>query len=151
MGWTDERILFITTQFLVAEVSAKDIAAMLGDVSREAVCGKLYRLGVRRPQVRRPRQLRAPRPPKRTQASPSHAEKRPRSAFVRPLPPPELSGISSEIPLLATEPHHCRWIEGKMAGAFYVCGQQNSPGISFCDRHAAIAYLRSKSRSRKAE
>ena len=74
MSWTDERIAFITTEFLVAERSAGQIALLLGDVTRSAVISKLNRLGIRRPAVRRKtvktpvetreRQARKPAPPR---------------------------------------------------------------------------------------
>lgn len=55
MAWTEDRVAFIRAQYLEGRKSASEIAALLGDVTREAVCGKLYRIGARRqgPPVRR--------------------------------------------------------------------------------------------------
>ena len=153
MGWNDERVSFITTQFRDAQTPIRQIAAMLGDTTPGAVAGKLSRLGIRRPQVRRIRQLpggkdnsvRNPQPSK------TPREKLPRSVFLRSLPPVELTEVTTEVALLATEPHHCRWIEGKMAGAAYVCGRPKFPGYSFCEHHAAIVYQPGGGRSRRAK
>ena len=150
MSWTDERVAFIKTEFLVAERSAGQIALLLGDVTRSAVISKLNRLGIRRPAVRRMRI----KPP--VEAGERQAQKpsppRSRSAFRALLTVPKLSEITSEIALLEAGGHHCRWIEGRLAGASYVCGKPKRLTGAFCEDHAARAYrrqTRSKPTSRR--
>ncbi len=150
MSWSDERVAFITTQFLDAGQSAGQIALQLG-VTREAVCGKLYRLGIRRPAERRVRKLAAPRKLAERQL-PRPAPGRQKSpSFRHLLTVPELAGISTEIALLAAGEQHCRWIEGKMGGAWYVCGKPKAPAGAFCACHAARAYRRPKPASGKTK
>ena len=74
MAWTDERVDFIKSEFLIHNRSASQIARKLADgTTREAVCGKLYRLGVRRPKTQRvralPRGRQCPAPASRPQSS----------------------------------------------------------------------------------
>ena len=137
MAWTEDRVAFIRAQYLEGRKSASEIAALLGDVTREAVCGKLYRIGARRqgPPVRR-KKIRILDPsPRRTQ----------RRAPRRDGSPDTLSQERQEtlaervIPFLDAGPAHCRWITGEHGGGFYVCGHTKSRG-SFCGHHAEIAY-----------
>ena len=45
MAWTDERVETLKTMWLAGS-SASQIAATLGDVTRNAVIGKVHRLGL---------------------------------------------------------------------------------------------------------
>jgi GcrA cell cycle regulator len=137
MAWTEERVAFIRTQYLDGRKSAGEIAALLGDVTREAVCGKLYRIGARRagPPVRQKKVHRI-----ETRA----AGKQRRISRQLDGPscwPREVEETLEEraMPFLDTGPAHCRWITGVHGGSFYVCGHPKSRG-SFCGHHAAIAY-----------
>jgi len=147
-GWNGERVAFITAQFLGRGRSAGQIALLLGDVSREAVCGKLYRLGVRRPAVRRPRIVETPGKPAK-QLARKEAPVQFRRSFCPRGPSPELTEITTEIALLAASDRHCRWVAGKMADGWYVCGKPKPPARSFCADHAARVYRRQKRASGK--
>ena len=155
MAWTDERVDFIKTEFLIHNRTASQIARKLADgTSREAVCGKLYRLGVRRPETQRvralPRGRQCPAPANRTQPR-LPAPPKPKIPISQLLAVPELTGTSMFIALLATGARHCRWIMGRKDGASYVCGRNKPLTGAFCADHAALAYNPPKRSSRKAK
>ena len=148
MAWTDERVDFIKSEFLIHNRPASQIARKLGDgTSREAVCGKLYRLGVRRPAVRPARAL--PKPPPAQPRRP--ALPKPKIPIRQLLAVPELTDTSTLISLLAADARHCRWIIGRKDGVSYVCGRNKPLTGAFCVDHAALAYKPPKRSSRKAK
>ena len=142
--------------FGTTDVSASVIAQQIGEATRNAVIGKVHRLGLagrattsRAPSASRPASLfRArspsrnirPRPrPRRTSPPPATAAQKPKRRAALP----EL-GPAPEIPVTVqtlTE-RNCRWPEGdpKLPG-FHFCGRQKteSPG-PYCGAHAAIAF-----------
>jgi GcrA cell cycle regulator len=147
MSWTNERVERLKTLWAQGQ-SASAIAAALGQVTRNAVIGKVHRLGLaRRSSTSRcPRSLRRPpatRWPKRRAVLSARLSSPP------PLPTAAVTpmgglGPAPEIPVtVATLTGQlCRWPEGdpKEAG-FHFCGRRKagSPG-PYCGAHAAIAY-----------
>jgi GcrA cell cycle regulator len=145
MAWTEERIAFILARFLADGQPAGQIAKELGDgTTREAVSGKLYRLGVRRAEGQRVRAL--PRRPKllaaswRTRPQPP-APQEPKTAPSQLPAVPELTDTSTLVPFLAAAGWHCRWIAGRKDGVAYVCGKKKARIGAFCAGHAALAYI----------
>jgi GcrA cell cycle regulator len=120
--------------------SAEIIAAMLGETTRNAVIGKVHRLGLPgRRTVSRSCSIRRPF---------GHAARRsapplpPRPPVARALPVPvqlELPGTAA-ISVRTLRPSHCRWPHGdpKRPG-FHFCGRQKAAGSSYCLHHAAVA------------
>src|SRR5215469_1788811 len=92
MGWTDERVEVLKKLWLEG-LSASQIAKQLGGVTRNAVIGKVHRLGLSGratpSQPTRPA-FRAPRPPRPVMSGPRRAEApRPETAVrVAPRPAP---------------------------------------------------------------
>ncbi len=145
--WTEDRILRLTALWLEGRTAAA-IASDLGrGVSRCAVLGKVYRLGlVRGPEARRAR----PAAPPRT--------KSPRETVVAARPAAGSSGslkgrspVASSAALLAAPPAptatilsvragQCRWPYGCSGEAgFGLCGRPVARG-AFCAAHAAAGY-----------
>jgi GcrA cell cycle regulator len=145
MAWTAERIAFITARFLAHGQSASQIAKELGDgTTREAVSGKLYRLGLRRLEGQRIRTLpRRPSPPAAAQLTRPQPPARPEPETVpsQLLTVPELTDTSTFVPFLAADDRHCRWIAGRKDGVTYVCGKRKARIGAFCAGHAALAYI----------
>ncbi len=142
-GWTDTRTERLKALWAEGR-SASEIAGLLGEVTRNAVIGKVHRLGLagrqttsRQPGPRRtsPRRHRSGRVELRL----------PPSRFVRaasPLPPSPPSPVAAlMLPLRQLRDDQCRWPIGdpRQAG-FGFCGCQKAPGIPYCGHHAAIAY-----------
>jgi GcrA cell cycle regulator len=147
MTWTSERIERLKTLWADGR-SASAIATELGRVTRNAVIGKVHRLGL----AGRPK-----RSDRRQTLGRSTTARRPRrrlplaSNHPRPVTPDKAAsalaglGPAPQIPItIATlTADTCRWPEGdpKTPG-FHFCGRRkSSPSGSYCEPHAAIAYL----------
>ena len=144
MGWTDERVETLKKLWLDG-LSASQIAKQLGGVTRNAVIGKVHRLGLsgratpsqpQRPTFKAPR---APRPaiaaapaPRRTieTALPSHL---PAPALIADEP-----GTATVLTLGA---HMCKWpIGDPSSDSFTFCGRRSEREGPYCTEHARVAY-----------
>lgn len=136
MTWTIERSDLAVARWKEGW-SAAQIAKVLGDgVSRNAVIGRLHRLGLSaRAAASEPRATR-PRPapkPKATYAAPSVSAK----------PPPEMKDDGPGLATLMTlTPHMCRWPIGDPGSEdLTFCGQKRrNDTSSYCEGHARRAY-----------
>ena len=124
-SWTDDRIE-VLTQLWQEGRSASAIARDLGGVTRNAVLGKVHRLGLSgraapaSPGTRRPRR-RAPA----AQSWPAAAEAAP---------------IDGTADIVSVGAHACRWPLGDpRAAGFSLCGRRAERG-AYCAAHGAIAY-----------
>jgi GcrA cell cycle regulator len=147
MGWTDERVELLKKLWLEG-LSASQIAKQLGGVTRNAVIGKVHRLGLSGratpSQPSRPA-FRAPRPARPAiSASPAHRRAeapRPDAAqrvVLRPAPYIEEPGTATVLTLGA---HMCKWPIGDPATAdFTFCGRRSSEEGPYCVEHARLAY-----------
>lgn len=171
MAWTDDRVE--TLKKLWSEgLSASQIAKQLGGVTRNAVIGKVHRLGLsgratpsRPPQRRvttpKPTQARVAKPSAPAQAKPAAkiaatsakpaavpavAERVAPSVPVeaQPLPNGEYATV------LTLKDSMCKWPIGDPADAtFRFCGRKSQPGHAYCDAHASMAYQPQQKRKRK--
>ena len=143
MGWTDERVETLKKLWLDG-LSASQIAKQLGGVTRNAVIGKVHRLGLSgraapshpsRPSFKAPR---APRPI--SISRPRSLEPRPHHVPA-PKPPPyvELPGTATVLTLGA---HMCKGPIGDPASDdFTFCGRRAADeGSPYCVDHARLAY-----------
>lgn len=135
-SWTEGRIETLTRLWRDGQ-SASAIARALGGTTRNAVIGKVHRLGLSgravptRPGVRRPR---TPKPERRIPRS--------RWAPARPAP----LAVLDDAPALgltdtaSIRPHACRWpIGDPKAAGFALCGRPAVRG-AYCAPHGQIAY-----------
>ncbi len=145
MGWTDERVEILKKLWLDGH-SASQIAKQLGGVTRNAVIGKVHRLGLSgratpsqpaRPVLKAPRPVRplvssAPAPRRAVEHQPAQAPA-PRSAhFV------EQPGTATVLTLGA---HMCKWpIGDPSSDGFTFCGRRAGEGAPYCVEHARLAY-----------
>jgi GcrA cell cycle regulator len=151
MSWTDERVE--TLKKLWAEGhSASQIAAELGGITRNAVIGKVHRLGLSgrakspssaAPRPRKPRaashMLRVTRSSMRGNTALAHA-------YELDIDP-EAEPIDNVIPLgqrrslLELTEDTCRWPIGDPGSAdFYFCGGPAITSLPYCAYHSRIAY-----------
>ena len=148
MGWTDERVELLKKLWLDG-LSASQIAKQLGGVTRNAVIGKVHRLGLSgRAAPSQPARpvFKAPRPPR-----PAHvpAPRRVEAAQQQPAPAPVLyveePGSATVLTLGA---HMCKWPIGDPAtDAFTFCGRRAGEG-PYCNEHARMAYQPQQARKR---
>jgi len=151
-SWTDQKVA-IALQMAEEGASAAQIAAAIGDVSRNAVIGKLNRIGkplsgvngLRRAGTPRERAIAVRRPPSR-----------PRSKFIPAFEPtpveptPELIALEVErgdgVHIVDLETHHCRWPHGNDGETWY-CGRQRDGDSSYCEGHRYYACKNSENRA----
>jgi GcrA cell cycle regulator len=122
-------------------LSCSQIAGELGGVTRNAVIGKLHRLGLAGAGPQRPARVRAPRAPRQ----PRQLKARTRVAALFCEPVPEV--IEADIPiaqrctLLELNGENCHWPIGDPASPeFFFCGGKAPEGSPYCGWHARIAY-----------
>ena len=145
MGWTDERVETLKKLWLDG-LSASQIAKQLGGVTRNAVIGKVHRLGLSgRAAPSHPSRpaFKAPRPP-RPMTSPAVRTRalEPR-AHHAPAPRPaapyiDLPGTATVLTLGA---HMCKWpIGDPSSDDFTFCGRRAGEEGPYCIDHARVAY-----------
>ncbi len=141
MAWDDDRVELLKKLWSEG-LSASQIASKMGGVTRNAVIGKVHRLGLSGRA--------APAKPQRgcsfERAEENFVAKR-REPTMRPIvPEPEFtaplvleSGDRTTVPTLKT--NMCKWPVGDPAREdFHFCGQPTSTGKSYCAYHARLAF-----------
>ena len=159
MTWTDERVELLKKLWADGR-SASQIAGELGGITRNAVIGKVHRLGLsgraKSPSsaAQRPRKtrgpahvLRAARPAMRGNTALAFAYD------VGVELEPEL--IENVIPIgqrrtiLELSEETCRWPIGDPGAAdFFFCGGKSGTGVPYCPYHSRIAYQPAHDRRR---
>lgn len=144
MAWTEERVELLKT--LWAEgLSAAQIANKMGGVTRNAVIGKVHRLGLSgRATPAKPQRGRVATPERREETVVQTAAPRmqakptaPEPEFIAPLvldtgDPTTVSTIKNNM---------CKWPIGDPAkDDFHFCGQPSVTGKSYCSYHAHMAF-----------
>jgi GcrA cell cycle regulator len=158
MGWTDERVELLK-KLWADGLSASQIAAELGGVTRNAVIGKVHRLGLSgrakspastSPRPRKPRShqmLRVSRPTIRGNTALAHAfdyEVEPEPDVVENVIP-----IGQRRTLLELTEETCRWPIGDPGTAdFFFCGGQSISSLPYCAYHSRVAYQPASDRRR---
>ncbi len=143
MNWSDDRVEQLKTLWTEG-LSASQIARALGGVTRNAVIGKVHRLGLA------------------GRASPSRAE-RPRVSLpkvpsmrthVPAIPVVEEDPLTlddgSHATVLTISDRMCRWPIGDPAATeFHFCGHSPKSGSPYCEAHARTAYQPQQARKDK--
>ena len=167
MSWTDERVELLKK--LWAEgLSASQIAGQLGGVTRNAVIGKVHRLGlsgrattsrVKPNRVRRNKTARQNNAPRLGLFSNSNAALRTlsngpdgpreepfRSQYVELDIPPE-----ERVDLVDLKEGQCRWPIGDPTDPeFHFCGRDANDGAPYCEYHTRVAYQPAQPRRRRS-
>ncbi|MDP8916133.1 MAG: GcrA cell cycle regulator [Pseudomonadota bacterium] len=140
MSWTDDRVEVLKKLWLEG-LSASQIAKQLGGVTRNAVIGKVHRLGLsgRATPSQPARVARAPRPPRpvsqptvrREAAAPAHPRPEPQRFYA-----PEEPGTATVLTLGA---HMCKWpIGDPSSDEFTFCGRRAEG--AYCVEHSRVAF-----------
>jgi GcrA cell cycle regulator len=176
MAWTDE-IVEQLKQHWIDGKSASQIAGLLGNgVTRNAVIGKVHRLGLagraKTPSTSVPRPRRLAPPPVHRVAGPrlsSPAPRMMRGAAAFALAPQTLSELEAQeefesvvlpmslrVTIIELKESMCRWPLGDPATSeFRYCGSP-APSGPYCTYHGGLAYQpaqdrrRDRDRSRRA-
>lgn len=166
MAWTDERVE-ILTKLWAEGLSASQIANRLGGVTRNAVIGKVHRLGLSgRTTTSR---AKAPRPRRRASSKPAgrgggatlrtHGNVALKAYFdpdaevepdLAPAPIEELFiPVSQRASILTLKETMCRWPIGDPGDEeFHFCGRSSDQGVPYCEFHSRIAYQPAQARRR---
>jgi GcrA cell cycle regulator len=155
MSWTDERVELLKKLWNDG-LSASQIAGELGGVTRNAVIGKVHRLGLsgraKAPSTSSPRVRKAAPQQRtiRTVSMPSmrgntalahqpqpvvqyHVETRPHVEVVVPM--------SRRVQILELKEAMCKWPIGDPTHADFVfCGADCNFGTPYCTYHSSVAY-----------
>jgi GcrA cell cycle regulator len=153
MTWNDERVELLK-KLWTDGLSASQIASELGGITRNAVIGKVHRLGLsgraKTPAsaVPRPRKPRAPahmmrvsRPALRgnTALAPVHSyelEVEPEPQLVENIVP-----MGQRCTLLELSEDKCHWPIGDPGSQeFFFCGGKTVDGLPYCGYHSRLAY-----------
>ena len=140
-GWTEPRVERLTTLW-GSGLSAAQIARTLGGVTRNAVIGKLHRLGLAgRAPPKAPRPIRAARAPARPARTRQRSQK-PLPGRVDEARPPLQEAVDSvgAFDLATLAAHACRFpIGDPRATGFGFCGEPANAG-PYCEAHRRRAY-----------
>jgi GcrA cell cycle regulator len=163
MTWNDERV-DVLKKLWADGLSASQIAGRLGGVTRNAVIGKVHRLGLsgrattsrmksHRPRVRSQSAKRLMKP--RMLATGNIAF---RSLYINdsePFVPPaeELVIPLAERKYIQTLTESCcRWpIGDPQQPEFHFCGKKKIPGLPYCEVHARRAFQPPQARRRERD
>jgi GcrA cell cycle regulator len=164
-GWTEDRVGALKKLWLEGQ-SASQIAKQLGGgVTRNAVIGKVHRLGLsgRATPSQPARTATANFRPARVRTTPPVQPSAPRrieggrieAAQPRPAPVAVALPAVQELPGTATVmtlgAHMCKWPIGDPSSTeFSFCGRRASEGV-YCGEHAKVAYQPALKRGGKDE
>jgi GcrA cell cycle regulator len=153
--WTDERVELLKKLWSDG-LSASQIAAELGNVTRNAVIGKVHRLGLSgRAKDKAATTAQRPRKPARVPSAPaSIAPTDHGNVLVSPLPQPLVEAepevavaeevaipMSERVTIMDLRESMCRWPMGDPTKPeFRFCGARSITGLPYCNHHARIAY-----------
>lgn len=162
LGWTDDRVAMLRRLWEDGQ-SASKIAAQLGGVTRNAVIGKVHRLGLAA-RARGGEEAATAVPPSKTveietaiavvetQAPEPVAilAHRPAPEFPAPAPAaPVALAVSERVTIMDLRESMCRWPLGDpTTPEFRFCGARSITGLPYCTHHAEIAYQPAAERKR---
>lgn len=163
LSWTDERVTLLRHLWEEGQ-SASKIAAQLGGVTRNAVIGKVHRLGLSGRLVKPLEDAAAERrkPAEEIEVAISVVEAeapepvailphRPASDFPPPAPAadPCPLAVSQRVTIMDLRESMCRWPLGDpTTPEFGFCGARSITGLPYCTHHAQIAYQPAAERKR---
>lgn len=159
MAWTDDRVE-VLTKLWAEGLSASQIAKQLGGVTRNAVIGKVHRLGLSgRAKPSRPAAIRTSKPSApRTRTTTRSTTKtvtttaraaRPTTPTPKPPPPVEAKPLANGeyATIMTIRDHMCKWPIGDPSKSdFRFCGRKTDPATPYCEAHSSVAYQPSRRR-----
>ena len=150
--WTDERVELLKKLWSDG-LSASQIAGELGGITRNAVIGKVHRLGLsgrakapsssvpRQRKPRAPSMFRAPRPMMRGNTALAHAPAYDYDMVPEPEYVENVIPIGQRCTLLELNEEKCHWPVGDPGQPdFYFCGGKTNVGTPYCGYHGRVAY-----------
>ena len=161
LTWSDDRVEQLK-KLWEGGLSASQIAAELGNVTRNAVIGKVHRLGLsgraKSPSSAAPRQrkarpaaqhmMRVSRPVSRGNTALAHAFEVELEAD--PIAYDNVVPMSQRLSLLELNEATCHWPIGDPSSSeFFFCGGKALASLPYCAHHSRIAYQPTGDRRRQ--
>lgn len=163
MAWTEDRVATLS-KLWADGLSASQIAKQLGGVTRNAVIGKVHRLGLSgrakpsRPKPAKPaaapRAKAAPKPARKTVKATPAVDAKPKVAAQLPAtieqPPLKAKPLKdgTYATILTITDHMCKFpIGDPKADEFRFCGRKTDPDEPYCTPHSMVAYQPSRRRN----
>ena len=156
-AWTDTRVELLK-KLWADGLSASQIAAELGGITRNAVIGKVHRLGL---SGRAKSPSSSPPRPRKVRMRSASSYSRPARIVARgnlalayeyePVPEPKLFEIPVEQrkTLLQLNERTCHWPVGDPgSGDFYFCGGDALSNLPYCVHHCRMSYQPAAERRR---
>lgn len=156
--WTEDRVATLT-KLWADGLSASQIAAELGGVTRNAVIGKVHRLGLSgraKPagsSVKRVKRAKSsynakPRASTRNGLSVRDSSATSIRTVIEDLEKPE----SKKLDLVQLTENTCKWPDGDPAtDDFHFCGNAVKEGTPYCEYHCRLAYQPQAERRRERQ
>lgn len=161
LTWSDDRVEQLK-KLWEAGLSASQIAAELGNVTRNAVIGKVHRLGLsgraKSPATAAPRQRKAVRPaPQMMRVARPVARGNTALAQVfevevdaDPVTFDNVVPMNQRLSLLELNEATCHWPVGDPSSPdFFFCGGKALSGLPYCAQHSRVAYQPAADRRRQ--
>ena len=162
MTWTDDRVEQLK-KLWEGGLSASQIAAELGNVTRNAVIGKVHRLGLsgraKSPSSAAPRPLKT-RPVAQQMVRMSRPVARGNTALAQnyeiemepdPVTYDNVVPMIQRLTLVELNEATCHWPIGDPSSSeFYFCGGKALQSLPYCAHHSRIAYQPASDRRRQA-
>jgi GcrA cell cycle regulator len=159
-GWSEPRVELLK-KLWESGLSASQIAAEIGDVTRNAVIGKVHRLGLsgraKSPATAAPRQrkarpaqqmMRVSRPVSRGNTALAHAFEV--EEVADPVTFDNVVPMSQRLSLLELNEATCHWPVGDPSSPeFFFCGGKALTGLPYCTHHSRVAYQPAADRRRQ--
>jgi len=162
MSWTDERVELLKKLWSEG-LSASQIAGRLGGVTRNAVIGKVHRLGLsgrattsrvksHRPRKRNPNAIKRPaRARFPTAGNPAVRELYSGERYIPAVEEIDIPEAQRKT-IQSLEACSCRWPVGDpQTPDFYFCGGKAVPGLPYCEHHARRAFQAPAPKRRERE
>jgi len=163
LTWSDDRVEQLK-KLWEAGLSASMIAAELGSVTRNAVIGKVHRLGLsgraKSPATAAPRQRKTARPAQQQMMRVTRPVSRGNTALAHafdvevdsdPVTFDNVVPMNQRLSLLELNEATCHWPVGDPSSAdFFFCGGKALGGLPYCAQHSRVAYQPASDRRRPA-
>ncbi len=168
MSWTDERVEQLKTMWIDGKSASQIANELANGVTRNAVIGKVHRLGLSgraktpamsapRPRAQKPRQMTpiarptGGAPMTRGANALAYAPVVTTRPVMRPVEEVVIP-ISERVTIMELKESMCRWPLGDPTNSeFRYCGADSPIGVSYCKYHSRIAYQPVQDRRRERD
>lgn len=167
MSWTDERVEMLRKLWMDGKSASQIASELANGISRNAVIGKVHRLGLSgrakianpapprprpRPQGLRPNGMRANAASPNLRGATALALDHQPLAYAVAIPEDIIAPVAENVTIMELREAMCRWPLGDPTTTeFRFCGSRANPGCSYCCYHSRLAYQPPQDRRRERD